>query len=73
MSLFKTLKTIHQKVKNFVEQVLTHVSVVMTYVVGIGATAIVAKIFGKQFLNSTFKTSSWVDKTKEKLDVTKMY
>jgi ABC-type uncharacterized transport system permease subunit len=59
MNIFEKLREILLNFSKFVRQSLTKVVLFFAYILGIGPTSIIAKLFRKQFLNSSSKKTSW--------------
>lgn len=68
MKLFNRISNFLEK---FFGKLITFVSLFLTYFLGIGLTAIVAKIFNKKFLDSA-KNSTW-KKANYKTNLRKMF
>jgi len=71
-------KKIGAFIKTKVEQLITVVALLITYFVGIGLTSMVARLVGKQFLDSSnkntlIKTKTTWKKISTNSDLRKMY
>jgi hypothetical protein len=52
-----------RRFQNFVKQAITVSLLTFTYYAGIGLTALVGRLTGKQFLPPAAKTGNWVKRT----------
>jgi hypothetical protein len=62
--------------RRFIEKKFTQLTLIIIYFLGIGLSAIIAKIVGKKFLNKEHKKSNWqkVEFNKQSLaNLEKMY
>lgn len=57
--MFSRLQQLWQAWHRFMTQLTTRIALSLVYVLGIGGTSLVARLFGKKFLQSKFTASSW--------------
>ena len=65
-----------KKLKLFLEKNFTQLTLIILYLIGIGPTALMAKLFAKKFLNnqSNNKTTNWREKKVSQIkQLEKMY
>lgn len=72
MSIFNQIKEIKNQIKKRVDKLIENIALHIIYFVGIGLTAIVAKIVGNKFLTKEHTQSSW-KKYKISKNITKMF
>lgn len=66
------LSVVGNVIKKIFSKIITALSMIFAYTIGIGLTAILAKIFRKKFIRITYKNSSWVKVNKE-VNINKMF
>lgn len=59
MNLIKELKNRQNRIKKKLDLLLEKVSLHLVFLIGVGLTSLVAKIFGKSFINKRYYYTSW--------------
>jgi cytochrome c biogenesis protein CcdA len=69
--MFKAIKKIKNKIKNRVDKIVENIALHFIFILGIGITSIIAKLFFKNFLTKKYFFTSWkkhlVNKTFNKM------
>ena len=59
----KLMLAIFRKLGSFITSIINFVLLLVVYLIGVGLTAIIAKVVGKHFLDLSFKgKTKWMDK-----------
>ncbi len=61
-----------KQIRNKIEFVISQIMFSCVYIIGIGTTAVIARMAGHRFLTHTFKNSSWQHPTGSK-NIERMY
>lgn len=72
MSTLKEIKKVSKKIKNKVDALIEFVSIFLIFLLGIGTTKLLARIFSKSFLEKEYPKGSWKIYQRNK-DSLKMY
>lgn len=72
MSFFTKLKFFQKQIKKKIDKVIELISLHFIFFIGIGLTAIVAKLANKDFLNKSHCKTNWI-KSKKRKNLSKMF